>query len=332
MTPSQLHDYLVFAIHNNFPVLITGAPGIGKSDIVEQAANSVNHHLILSHPVVSDPTDYKGLPFPTDSGIAEFLPYGDLHALLIAEKPTAFFLDDLGQATPAVQAACMQLLLARQINGHKISEHVKFIAATNRRQDKAGVSGMLEPVKSRFKSIVELKVNVDDWVQWALRNNMPPELIAFVKFRPHHLEAFVASKDFTNSPSPRTIAAIGVQQNANLDKELEAEVFTGAAGEAFAAEYISFLKHFRELPSVEDVISNPKTTTIPNSPSAQFAIATALSRKISDVTITPIIDYIGRLAPEISIACLVEASQRNKAISNNTAFIQWASKNTALFA
>ena len=89
------------------------------------------------------------MPFVTD-GQAEFLPFGDLRALIQADKDTVFFLDDLGQAPPTVQAAAMQLILARRINGHHVSDSVTFIAATNRKQDKAGVSGILEPVKSRF--------------------------------------------------------------------------------------------------------------------------------------------------------------------------------------
>ncbi len=75
---------------------------------------------------------------------------------MTATKLTACFIDDLGQATPAVQAAAMQLILARTLNGHRVSDHVVFIAATNRRTDRAGVSGILEPVKSRFATLVEL--------------------------------------------------------------------------------------------------------------------------------------------------------------------------------
>ena len=58
--------------------------------------------------------------------MAYFLPYGELHEILHAQEETIFFLDDLGQATPAVQAACMQLILARRINGHIVSDKVTF--------------------------------------------------------------------------------------------------------------------------------------------------------------------------------------------------------------
>lgn len=54
---------------------------------------------------------------------------------MTATKLTACFIDDLGQATPAVQAAAMQLILALTLNGHRVSDQVVFVAATNRRTD-----------------------------------------------------------------------------------------------------------------------------------------------------------------------------------------------------
>ena len=159
--PSQLRRVLASTIPAKRPVLITGAPGIGKTDIVRQACAEAKAHLIVMHPVVSDPTDFKGLPWVSDGG-ATFLPFGELQTLINATELTACFLDDLGRATPAVQAAAMQLILARHINGHAVSPHVVFLAATNRRTDRAGVSGILEPVKSRFTTILELEANLDD--------------------------------------------------------------------------------------------------------------------------------------------------------------------------
>jgi MoxR-like ATPase len=174
VSPKQLREILILAIKNRLPILIKGRPGVGKTDIVKQAAEACNARLIISHPVVSDPTDYKGLPFADPDGkTARFLPFGDLAELRTAQEETVFFLDDLGQAPAAVQAACMQLILARRINGHQISDHVTFLAATNRREDKAGVMGILEPVKSRFSAIVELVPDALEWSEWALKENLP---------------------------------------------------------------------------------------------------------------------------------------------------------------
>src|SRR5690606_26802195 len=144
-------------------------------------------------------TDVKGLPWIVD-GSAHFLPFGELDRALHADKLTVWFLDDLGQASPAVQASYMQLLLARRVNGHVLSDHVTFIAATNRRTDRAGVSGILEPVKSRFTTIVELGAHLDDWCQWAISRDIAPELISFIRFQPDLLCKFQASADLTNCP------------------------------------------------------------------------------------------------------------------------------------
>src|SRR5271156_3640100 len=147
--PSQLLTLLSHTIPARMAGLICSGPGTGKSSIGEQACGEADADCIVMHPVVSDPTDFKGMPWVGDGG-ATFLPFGDLQKLVNATKLTACFIDDLGQATPAVQAAAMQLILARTINGHRVSGQVVFIAATNRRTDRAGVSGILEPVKSRF--------------------------------------------------------------------------------------------------------------------------------------------------------------------------------------
>jgi hypothetical protein len=323
MTPSQLVQYLTMAILNNWPVLIKGRPGIGKSDIVEKAVAAANAEMLISHPVVSDPTDYKGLPFPSQDGMATFLPYGDLQKLITAKQKMANFIDDLGQASTSVQAAIMQLLLARRVNGHVISPHVTFIAATNGREHKAGVTGMLEPVKSRFITIIELEVSTDDWVNWALNNDMPIELIAFIQFRPDLLDKFEPSKDIVNSPCPRTVAHVGTQQAADLPQALEFEAFKGSAGEAFATEYCAFLKMYRELPSIDEIILNPDNSPVSADPCTQYATSVALANKMSDQNISSIITYLERMEPEVSIACMKAAISRNGMLAKTRPFILW---------
>lgn len=327
MTPTQLTSYLQYAITNRFPVLIKGKPGIGKSDLVEVAAIFAGADLIISHPVVSDPTDYKGLPF-AEAGKAKFLPFDDLQKLIDADKPTVYFLDDLGQAPASVQAACMQLLLARRINGFKVSDYVTFIAATNRKEDKAAVSGLLEPVKSRFASIIELEVTTDDWIKWALNNNMPIELIAFIRFKPDLLDNFTPSKDIVNSPSPRTVANVGKQQSAGLPKDLEFEVFKGAAGEGFAIEYCAFLDMFRNMPNIDQIILNPTGAEIPTEPGILYGLSGALAHKMNDNNIDSIVTYLNRLPGEIAVCCIKDAITKKPALVNTRGYIKFATGKT----
>ncbi|HVU97731.1 MAG TPA: ATP-binding protein [Puia sp.] len=323
MNPTLLSGYLAKAIPRNYPVLLAGKPGIGKTDIITAAAEAAGAELIISHPVVSDPTDFKGLPFPTGDGRAEFLPYGDLERLAKAEHKTVFFLDDLGQASISVQAACMQLILARQINGHRVSNNVEFLAATNRKIDRAGVSAFLEPLKSRFFSILKLDVSAKDWVKWAETHEMPPELIAYIQFNPAALEDAKPNADLENSVSPRTLAHLGRQQTDGLDPEEEAEVFAGAVGEAFAIEYRNFLALCRQMPRLDAIIADPGRAMVHPNASVMYAISGGLARIMNDANIGPICTYLDRVEPELSVACMINATNRNPQLKNNREYAVW---------
>lgn len=296
MKPSQLIALLSRAIPARLPVLITGAPGVGKSDVVTRSAAAAGADLILSHPAVADPTDAKGLPW-ADAGAdeARFLPYGDLARAMRAERPTVWFLDDLGQAPPAVQASYMQLLLAREVAGHKLPDTVTFLAATNRRTDRAGVSGILEPVKSRFATIVELEADLDDWCAWAIRAQLPSELIAFLRFRPELLSDFRPSADLTNSPSPRGWHSAARLLSLDLPRELQHAALAGAVGEGAATELLAFLAMYAQLPSIDAVLIDPETADIPAEPSALYATATALAARATTQSFPRAARYAERL-------------------------------------
>lgn len=330
MYAKQLENLLGFMLKENLPVLVKGAPGIGKSDIVTQACNKVNYPLVISHPVVADPTDYKGLPFAVD-GEAHFLPFGDLKLLLETKEPLVYFLDDLGQATPAVQSAVMQLLLARQINGHVISPEVRFIAATNRREDRANVSGILEPVKSRFASIVELEVNTNDWVEWAWRHKMPSELISFIQFRPALLNDFKATRDIENSPCPRTVAFVGKMMNAGIPESIKFETITGATGEAFATQFVAYTKVYMELPTMIEIIDNPDSTILPENVSGRYAIMGAIADQMNGTNIKPLLRYLKRLGAEMTVAALKNVAIKTPEVCATKPFIDWATTNGDLF-
>jgi len=322
------------AIPHNQNILIVGPPGIGKTDIVKQACQNANAKLIISHPVVSDPTDYKGLPFP-DGESAKFLPFGELLSLIKAEKKTVFFLDDLGQAPASVQAAAMQLLLERRINGHHVSEYVTFIAATNRVQDRAGVTGILEPVKSRFASIIELEFDLNEWAKWAFKHNMPTELIAFARFRPELMFDFAPTKEIKNYPCPRTVAKVGELLNIGIPKEIEFETIQGAAGEGFAAEFIAFLQIYRNLPNPDLIIMNPDKADVPDPETPEglatiYALCGALANKANDVNFENILRYGKRLPADFGILLVKDAVMKNNRLTDTRAFAEWASENSGI--
>ena len=330
VTPSQLVVMLSAAIPQRMPVLITGAPGVGKTDIVQQVTSELGHDLLTSHPVVSDPTDFKGLPFANNQSTeATFLPFGDLSIAINATKPLVWFFDDLGQAPPSVQAACMQLFLARRINGHHVSEFVTFIGATNGRAHRAGVSGILEPVKSRFDSIVDLVPTIDDFCNWAFSHGIPPTMIAFLRFRPELLNAFTPTADMSNSPMPRTWNNCAKWEPLNLPQAVELAAMSGAVGEGAAVEYIAFRRMFQSLTSIDAILLDPAGCKLPTAPNELYATCTALASKATDVNLSRIGVYAQRLVDasrgEFAVLLMRDCIHRTPKLQYTDAFIRISS-------
>lgn len=338
MRPRDLSTVLKTFIENRRPVLIKGAPGIGKTDIIKASASAAGADLIISHPVVDDPVDYKGMPFIIDKR-AEFMPFGNLQKIIDAKGPTVYFMDDLGQAPPAVQAAAMQLLLAREINGKKVSDHVTFMAATNRKQDKAGVSGILEPVKSRFATIIELEPTHEDWTAWALANGIDTMLIAFIRFRPELLFDDVTNTDdgrkrlaerqadMTNGPCPRTVENVDRILKMKLPEELEYEVISGAIGEGWAAEFVGFVRIARKMPDPDQVLMKPEEAPVPEEPATLYALCGALGMRATEQTMPMIVEYANRLPADFSVLTVMDSVTKGGSdVTKTRAFIDWANK------
>jgi hypothetical protein len=320
--PTSLRDILIRTIPARMPILITGSPGIGKTDIVHQAASAVGADLLVVHMVVKDPTDFSGLPWP-ENGHAKLLPIGDLRLIKEAQRPLVVLLDDFGQASTAVQAVAMQMVLARRIGEHIIPDHVVFIAATNRRQDRAGVSGILEPVKSRF-ILLELVPTVEDFAAWAMAAGKRPEVIAFIRFRSELLNKFDPTAEMVNSPCPRTWSKVSDILDLNLPRELELPMFAGAVGEGAALEFINFLQAQRDLPRIEDILASPDTAPIPTSMNLLYAVAVGLAMKATAANFPKVLIYAQRLLAaghaEFGVLLIRDSFRRDPLIAATPAF------------
>ncbi|WP_321853287.1 ATP-binding protein [Paraburkholderia tropica] len=324
---SQLKSLLLAYVPQRLPVIVSGRPGVGKSDIVEQVANELDHDLLISHPVVEDPTDSKGLPFAAPDGqSARFLPFGDLERALQARKrPLIWFLDDLGQAAPSVQAAKMQLLLARRIGEHKLPDNVTFLAATNRRKDNAGVSGILDPLMDRFATHVELVADIQEWTSWALTHGVPAELVAFLRFRPDLLSAQKAAGDISKSPSPRSWNFVARTMGV-VPKDLELISYAGSVGEGAAKELMAFIGIYRELPSPDAILAAPDAAAIPTAPSALYAISAALAMYAKESNLARVLVYVNRLidagCAEFAALLVTDAVRKTPALASTHDFIR----------
>jgi len=313
-------------------LLIIGPPGIGKTDIMSQACHNAGADLIVTHPAIADPTDYKGFPAKVNETEAGFLMYGDLLRLIRADKPTVCFIDDLGQALPSVQNALMQLIWGGRLNGYKVSEHVVFMAASNRKGDKSNVMGISEAVKTRFTSIIELHVDTDSWINWALSHGVSAEMIAFIKWAPDMLLKHAPTTDIVNSPNPRTVVNADNHYKFGHIDRLAYELIKGAVGEEFAVKFTGFIKVFKSLPDIDALINDPLNAMVPGSDKGDimYAICSALAFKANKKNFDNIVLYCNRLPDEFAIFCILSATKKNSELMACSEFLNWARRNASV--
>ena len=195
MKPSFHRQALNKAIEAKRPVMLWGAPGVGKSDVVAQVAEKRGVELRDVRLSLLDPVDLKGFPIPDhDNKQMTWLPPHFLPAMTVKKarallntkdgKKTALpdhlmpndsqgilFLDELPSAPQAVQAAAYQLILNREIGNYTLPEGWAIIAAGNREEDRAVVHKMPSALANRFVHL-NFDIHLDDWCEWALDNGI----------------------------------------------------------------------------------------------------------------------------------------------------------------
>jgi hypothetical protein len=323
MSPNRTVKFLVNAIRNRRNVLLIGDPGIGKSDVVDRASEEAGAANITKHPGVEESIDGRGLPVRNDVDgkvCASFAPFDDLFQLIHATKLTVCHLEDFGGADVAVQKAYMQALLRRQVGQWKISPEVVWIATTNDVKDQAGVQGMLEPIKSRFHTMVRMQVSLDDWIQWAIDHGMPAWLIAYMRDFPDSLHQFKPTKQLTNSPCPRTWAELG---KWDLQGERDLEVWAGCVGEGKAAHALRYCEDEFSMPDPDMCIMDPHNAPLPTKSSIALALTAAMAYRMTAKNFGQISTYLLRIGKPEEVMAVQRGYHRNPSIVESTAFARW---------
>ncbi len=308
------------------PVFLWGPPGIGKSAIVAQVAAANSLELQDIRALLLDPVDLRGLPFIGPDGRSRWATPG----FLPQEGTTGIlFFDELNAAPAMVQASLYQLVLDRKLGEYRLPDGWSIIAAGNRDSDRAVTTRMPTPLRNRFVHI-EFEVDAEDWSRWAIQSGIRPEVIAFIRFRPELLSGF--DRDATAFPSPRSWEFVSRILDTMPDPTLEYELVAGAVGPGAATEFTGFLRMFRDLPSIDAILLNPAAEAVPDSPAAQYAVASALALQASDVNFDRIYLYVARMPVEFRILCVRDASLRDPSIKYTSAYVKWAVENHDVLA
>jgi hypothetical protein len=174
---------LIQAMAHEQSFLLLAPPGVGKSDIVVEAAREAGLPCRSLLGTQIAPEDVSGVP----RIVGERSVFCPPRALLPENaQPFCLFLDELPACAPDVQKAFYSLLLERRIGEFALPRGTWVVAAGNRIQDRALVRSMSSALVNRV-TVLEIRADAQEWLAWATARGVRPEIRRFVSYLPEAL-------------------------------------------------------------------------------------------------------------------------------------------------
>lgn len=258
--------------------LIVGESGIGKTALAKDIAGENNWSLIVIDGNLLKEGEIGGLPTieaytaVDDKGERQekkttvYAIHNKLREIdeeISKGKTVLLFIDEINRCEHTVQQELMNLILNREINGYKLNEGVKILAAMNP-SSKYGsdfnyqVVDMDAAQENRFVWLY-MEPDYMQWLDWAIAEGLDQKVIEFISTFPEYLSK-INEEDI--SATPRSYERISKlykiykDKKASIPRAVFLNVIKGNVGKLIAEEFISFVEaDYSPLISYEDVFS-----------------------------------------------------------------------------
>jgi MoxR-like ATPase len=294
-------------------LLLIGSPGIGKTEVIRQKAESeardlnkifvdlreADDHTIEE--IFKNPDKYYVYLrvvaphiFPEDLGIprersqyVEFLPPKMLKILTLPEIHGVLFIDEITNVQRDDQISMYYSLILEKEAGFqlKISENVKIILAGNPPEWSEIVRPLPKPLRNRM-TIVEVSApTVDEWIKYMYNrygDHWEKLCGAYLKVYPEDLIK-PPQNDFDNYPTPRSWTQLATKlyelKNDGVSEDFLEEVVVGSIGKEVGSKFIALYRTKIDVESVlKELESNPEKFD-EYSVNAKILVASALSQR-----------------------------------------------------
>ena len=258
------------------PVMITSSPGLGKSDIIAEIGRTQARPVIDMRLLLLDPTDLKGIPYYcAETKTMRWAAPADLPSNGGPLANAILFLDEINAAPPSVQAAAYQLILNRRVGEYVLPDGVSIVCAGNKDSDKGVTYRMPSPLANRLVH-VEMTHNFEDWQQWAINNNIHPEVIGFLSHHKHKLFNFDPKSPDRAFATPRSWVFVSQLLDDSLPESIITSLVAGTVGEGISIEFAAHRRTAAKLPRAEDVLNGDVTTLKVKDLSAMYSLTVSL--------------------------------------------------------
>lgn len=248
--------------------LIIGESGIGKTALAKKLANKNNFKLVVIDGNLLKEGEIGGLPtiesyksIDSNGNLQEkkatiyavHTKLKEIDEEILNGNKVLLFIDEINRCEHTVQQELMNLILNREINGYKLHNNVKILAAMNP-SNKYGedfdyqVVDMDAAQENRF---VWLNMENDyiDWISWAIEFGIETEVIEFISTFPEYLQK-INEEDVR--ATPRSYERISKtlklykEKKEIIPRAVFLNVIKGNVGRVIAEEFISFIESNHE--------------------------------------------------------------------------------------
>lgn len=238
------------------PVFIWGAPGIGKSSVVEQISHEWGMECVTLLGSQLAPEDLIGIPkFSVNEWgveVSKFIP----PSFLVRKEPFVLFLDELNLASHEVRKAFYSLILDQRVGELVLPKGSIIIGAGNRASDSALVSALNSTLINRMVHIT-MKPNTSIWLKWAKENGIHPLVIDFITQNPKFLSTELPPTEEDAFSTPRSWHSLSDILNSykSIPKEkLLKVILQGTISDIHRSSFEGFVKLESEKYKIYDIL------------------------------------------------------------------------------
>ena len=233
------------------PVFIWGAPGIGKSTIVQQFADQLGLECVSLLGSQLAPEDIIGVPQIQD-GFSRFCP----PRIIAREQPYVLFLDELNACTSEVQKAFYSLIHERRIGEYHLPEGSIVVGAGNRAQDNAITRPMSSALVNRMFH-VELTASPRLWLEWAAQSGLHPYVYDYISSRPDHLwsKPPKSEEPFSTPRSWHMLSDAIQNYGSDISEDSLRILAAGSLSPQHATQFLAYIRQIRSQYALDKILS-----------------------------------------------------------------------------
>ena len=284
MTIKEFGECIEYNIQHNIKhaVLGLGAPGVGKSQLIQQIGKKYGYKVIDIRLAQMSEVEIGGLIYPNESRTKtvwlapEVLPNEERDG-----KNTILLLDEITSCTKRVQVAAYQLILDRKIGEYTLPEGTFVIALGNREDDDGVYIQLAGPLADRFE-IHYLEPNFEDWKNdFALKFGVHPLVVSYLTFKPSALHTQATSEGSMVFATPRSWVRVSdiLKFDSDINNNVIKHKIIGNVGEIEGTQFIEFCKKHRDVVTADDFIGG--RAAAPHSPEEISILVTSIVNKVS---------------------------------------------------